>query len=242
VIEEASKVEFQWLAAEVKQLRYQAYDSLALAEARLACLSRGFQSAPLYLLIDCSLPIQSFVALLSELENAGVGLFQIRDKQADGARLLKYALAAIEQVGPTKVVINDRVDVALASGAGGVHVGQDDLPLKVVQQLARGTLTIGVSTHDIQQARQAQHDGADYIGCGPTFPSSTKQFEQFAGIEFLKQVAAEIETPAYAIGGITADNVAQVRQAGLSRIAVSSAILSASSQSQAAEKLAKSLR
>jgi thiamine-phosphate pyrophosphorylase len=242
VIEEASKAELNWLAAEIKQLRYQAYDLLALVEARLVCLPCGFQAAPLYLLIDCALPLDSFKALLGELNEAGVGLFQIRDKRAEAAQVLRYARAAVEQLGPAKVVINDRVDIALASGAGGVHVGQDDLPLKIVQQLARGTLHIGVSTHDIQQAKQAQRDGADYIGCGPTFPSSTKQFDQFAGLEFLKQVAAEIEIPAYAIGGITADNIAQVRHAGLSRIAVSGAILSATSPSKAAERLAELLR
>jgi thiamine-phosphate pyrophosphorylase len=238
VIEEASKVDYPWLATATKQLRYQAYDQLAQVESRLAQSLGPFQAAPLYLLIDCSLPIDSFAAMLRELDEAGVGLFQIRDKHADGAQLLKYARAAIEQVGRAKVIINDRVDIALASGAGGVHVGQDDLPLSMVQQLARGTLHIGVSTHDIQQARQAQQDGADYIGCGPTFPSSTKQFEQFAGIEFLRQVAAEIQIPAYAIGGITAENVPQVRLAGLSRIAVSGTILSAANPKAAAQNLA----
>lgn len=242
VIEEASKIEFPWLSGEVKQLRYQAYDVLALVESRLDGSSRPCSPASLYLLIDCALPLDSFVKLLGELDKSGVGLFQIRDKQAEGARLLRYALAAVDQVGGAKVIVNDRVDIALASRAGGVHLGQEDLPLKVARQLAKDSLQIGISTHDIQQARQAQLDGADYIGCGPTFPSATKKFDQFAGIEFLKQVLAEIEIPAYAIGGIAADNVAQVRRVGISRIAVSSAILSADNPSQAVRELVELLR
>jgi thiamine-phosphate pyrophosphorylase len=122
------------------------------------------------------------------------------------------------------VIVNDRVDIALASGAGGVHVGQEDLPLDQVIRLAGGRLKIGVSTHDLHQARQAQAGGADYIGCGPTFPSNTKGFKQYAGVEFLAEVAKEIELPAYAIGGIDAGNVSQVIQAGFRRVAVGGAI------------------
>jgi thiamine-phosphate pyrophosphorylase len=96
--------------------------------------------------------------------------------------------------------------------------------LDQVIRLAGGRLKVGVSTHDLQQARQAQAGGADYIGCGPTFPSNTKSFKQYAGIEFLAEVAREIDLPAYAIGGIDVGNVRQVIQAGFRRVAVGGAI------------------
>lgn len=246
VIEEASKIDFSSLAGEIKQLRYRAYDDLALVENRLTIATSpgltSFSGSPLYLLVGCEQPIEDFVATLRELQQAGVGLFQIRDKRADGAQLLQYARAAVASVGADCVVVNDRVDVALASGAGTVHVGQEDLPIAEVRRLSRRKLWIGVSTHDIAQARAAQQAGADYIGCGPTFPSTTKQFEQFAGIDFLKQVAAEISIPAYAIGGISIDNIDQVRQTGLSRVALSGAILSAKNPSDAAKALDQKLQ
>lgn len=203
-------------------------NDLALVESRLTNVTSpsvaSFPGSPLYLLVGCELPVEDFVATLRELQQAGVGLFQIRDKHADGAQLLKYARTAVATVGPECVVVNDRVDVALASGAGAVHVGQEDLPIAEVRRLCGRKLWIGVSTHDIAQARAAQQAGTDYIGCGPTFPSTTKQFKQFAGIDFLKQVAVEISIPAYAIGGISIDNIDLVRQTGFSRVAVSGAI------------------
>lgn len=245
VIEEASKIEFNSLVSEIKQLRYRAYDDLALVENRLKnAASQGltsFPGSPLYLLVGCEQPIEGFVATLRELQQAGVGLFQIRDKRADGAQLLQYARAAVASVGADCVVVNDRVDVALASGAGAVHVGQEDLPIAEVRRLSGSKLWIGVSTHDISQVRAAQQAGADYIGCGPTFPSTTKQFEQFAGLEFLRQVPAEILIPAYAIGGISIDNIDQVRQTGICRVAVSGAILSAKNPSDAAKAMAQKL-
>jgi thiamine-phosphate pyrophosphorylase len=171
--------------------------------------------------------LREFANRLQGLAEAGVGLFQIRDKSLESLDLLRYTVAAVEAVGAERVIVNDRVDIALAGGAGGVHVGQEDLPIQAVRQLAGHRLWIGVSTHDIQQARRAEADGADYIGCGPTFPSATKQFTAFAGIEFLQEVAQEIDLPAYAIGGITAGNIALVQAAGVGRIAVSGAIWSA---------------
>jgi len=95
-----------------------------------------------------------------------------------------------------------------------------------VRQIVGPAMLIGVSTHDIDQARQAVVDGANYLGCGPTFPSSTKQFERFPGLEFLREVAAEIALPAFAIGGITLDNLPDVLAAGFTRVAVAGALSS----------------
>jgi thiamine-phosphate pyrophosphorylase len=100
---------------------------------------------------------------------------------------------------------------------------------------------IGVSTHSIEQARRAVLDGANYIGVGPTFPSATKQFHAFPGLELLRAVAAEIRLPAFAIGGVNADNVADVTATSFTRVAVSSAVTGAASASAAAQELRASL-
>jgi thiamine-phosphate pyrophosphorylase len=122
------------------------------------------------------------------------------------------------------LIINDRPDIAVLARADGVHVGQEELPVADVRKIVGPEMLIGVSTHTIEQARQAVLDGANYIGCGPTFPSGTKRFDHFPGLAFLRQVAAEISLPAFAIGGITWQNLGEVLAAGFSRIAVGAAL------------------
>ena len=131
------------------------------------------------------------------------------------------------------------MDIALASGAGGVHVGQEDLPWRRCR-IARGRLWIGVSTHDLDQRWPLRRPGPIYR-LGPTFPSQTKQFDQFAGVELLRQVAARIDLPAYAIGGINGGNLAQVRQAGVHRVAVGHAIWAAEQPAEQARRLVAQL-
>jgi thiamine-phosphate pyrophosphorylase len=120
--------------------------------------------------------------------------------------------------------MNDRPDLAVLAQADGVHIGQDELTVKDARAIVGPRAFIGVSTHSIEQARQAVLEGANYIGVGPTFPSGTKRFESFTGLELLKAVAAEIRLPAFAIGGITLDNLPAVLAAGMARVAVSGAI------------------
>ncbi len=241
VIEEVSKSHFGDLSASSKQLRYRSYDQLARIERRLLEPDQRFPAPPLYVLVNCAIPVDAFVARLKQLVNAGVGMFQIRDKNSEARTIFQYSRAAVAAVGAERIVVNDRVDIALASGARGVHVGQDDLPVESVLSLTKGKLWVGVSTHNIDQAREAQGAGADYIGCGPTFPSTTKQFAEFAGLDFLQEVAAEIELPAYAIGGIDVENVQRVLDAGLSRVAVSNAVWAATDSCSAATSFARLL-
>jgi thiamine-phosphate pyrophosphorylase len=116
-------------------------------------------------------------------------------------------------------------------------VGQEELTVKDVRSIVGPDLLIGVSTHSIEQARQAVLDGADYLGVGPVFPSGTKQFAAFPGLDLIRAVVAEIRRPAFAIGGIDPGNVSAVREAGLRRIAVSGAITSAADPAGAARAL-----
>jgi thiamine-phosphate pyrophosphorylase len=168
---------------------------------------------------------------------------QVREKSRDDRELLQYARAAVqvlENFGG-HVVVNDRVDIALASGAAGVHVGQEDLTVDDVRKVAGARLAIGVSTHNVEQARAALQAGADNIGCGPSFPSQTKTFEQFAGVAYLKQVAQEIDLPSLAIGGIGLDNLDQVLATGVRAVAVSAAVHRASDPAAAVRALCERL-
>ena len=153
-------------------------------------------------------------------------MIQLRDKRLADRELLDRArrLRGLTRGTTTIFIMNDRPDMAVLSQADGVHVGQEELSVKDARTIVGPRALIGVSTHSIEQARQAVLDGADYIGCGPTFPSGTKQFEHFPGVDFLKAVAAEIRLPAFAIGGITFENIGLVKQAGIDRVAVSGVV------------------
>lgn len=122
--------------------------------------------------------------------------------------------------------MNDRPDLAVAIDADGVHLGQDELPVREARQIVGPRRMIGVSTHNIEQARKAVLDGADHLGVGPIFPTTTKSFkaDEYAGLNFVQQVAAEITLPWYPIGGINAENLKEVLQAGAQCAAVSSVI------------------
>ena len=112
-------------------------------------------------------------------------------------------------------------DLAIAIGAHGVHVGQDELPVATVRRIVGTDMLIGVSTHSQSQALEAATAGADYIGVGPTFPSSTKAFNQYMGTELVRQVTQATSLPAFAIGGINLENVSQLSAVGCQRVAVS---------------------
>jgi thiamine-phosphate pyrophosphorylase len=142
----------------------------------------------------------------------------------------------------TLFIVNDRPDIAVLSDADGVHVGQDELSVADCRTMVGSKRLVGVSTHSLAQARQATLDGADYIGCGPTFPSQTKAFEDFPGLEFLRAVQGEIHIPAFAIGGINGENIAGVLEAGFRCVAVSNAVTAAPEPAAAVRKLRQMLR
>ena len=242
-LEEFSKLCSAPAGGAFKQLRYEAYDVLAKLELRWLTGQTLRDSQRLYLLIDCSLPLESFRAQIGRLADAGVDLFQLRDKQAEGARLMQYARGAVDalQDRSSRLIVNDRIDVALASGAAGVHLGQDDMSLADARQIAQSRLWIGISTHNLTEAIEAEQGGADYIGCGPTFPSQTKHFAEISGPGFLREVAAHVSIPAFALGGVGEENLQQLLDANFQRIAVSGSILRAEDPDQATQRLKKRL-
>jgi thiamine-phosphate pyrophosphorylase len=158
-------------------------------------------------------------------------MVQLRDKRLSDRELIQRAgrLMELARDTPTLVIINDRVDIVQAVSAHGVHLGQDDLPLADARRLLGPDVLIGVSTHSMEQARQAVVQGASYIGVGPTFASATKQFHEFPGPPLLRAVAAEIRLPSFAIGGIGLEQLDEVLACGIWRVAVSSAVWGAAS-------------
>jgi thiamine-phosphate pyrophosphorylase len=229
-----------------EQLRYQSY-TIAKACAANERSQTIWQDRRLYVLIDGGNSEDEFTALATELIKT-VDVLQLRDKQLDDrtllarAHLLRRLIDSHHGDEPKPLfIMNDRPDLAILSRANGVHVGQEELPVSEVRRLVGTRLQIGVSTHSIEQARAAVLAGADYLGCGPTFPSSTKQFEQFPGLPFLQQVASEITLPAFAIGGVTLNNLPQVIAAGFSRVAVSCAITAATNRASAARQIRERL-
>lgn len=224
-LEEFAKMVQPQLAIEMEQLRYEAYQF----ELPLTALRRPdnrLQKSVIYVLTDTCEDHAKFTAKIKALVAAKVSVIQLRDKSLPDDQLLKCAETLTGLTRPEGVlsIINDRVDLAIAVDASGVHLGQEDLPIQAARRIAGPDRLIGVSTHNIAQARQAVMQGADYIGIGPTFPSQTKKFQQYAGLEYVRQVAGEITLPGFAIGGINSENVCQVVEAGLRRVAISAAV------------------
>jgi len=248
VIEESTKVLAPNQAASIERQRYKVYD--LNAALRLACQRDlvFLQQAKLYVLVDCQLAIDAFGRRISEISQAGVQLIQIRDKHADAIRVLEYFQVAQEAVesSATRVLINDRVDIAATTNAAGVHIGQEDLPVRSSRRILQPWQYLGLSTHDLGQVQKGVAMGVDYIGCGPTFASQTKSFDSFSGIPFLLQAASWLQAnapavPAFAIGGIHLENLPQVLEAGFARVAVSSCVWNAQNPAHMTEKLRQML-
>ncbi len=240
-LEEFGKLVSPQFAATIKQIRYRSYtlqQQLAVIEGRLVAATdlsnlrelriQKLHNAVLYVLITestCQLPWQQ-VAELSLRGNADV--LQLREKHLNDRELLRRGrwIADACREADRLFIMNDRPDIAVAANADGVHVGQDEFAVADVRAVLRPDQIVGVSTHSMQQANAAQSDGADYIGVGPTFPSVTKSFEEYPGLELVRQVFANVQLPAFAIGGINGKNLSEVVQAGGSRIAVTACVSS----------------
>ena len=158
---------------------------------------------------------------------AGVTLVQYRAKAADGGVLYAEACRLKELCDKYNVplIINDRLDIALAVGAAGVHLGQDDLPCAVARRLLGEDFIIGVSAHNPAEAVQAVSEGADYLGCGAVFGTATKHDVAKLGLENLRAIRKAVAVPMVGIGGITADNYAEVLATGADGAAIVSGIL-----------------
>ena len=169
------------------------------------------------------------VALAETLLDAGARIIQLRLKDAGGRDFLAAARAIAEMCRKRGAVfiVNDRVDIAILANAHGVHLGQTDLPLEAARRIAGHGMTIGISTHNVEQARAAENGGADYIGFGPIFPGGLRNNAAGVGLDHLGAIRAAVKIPIVAIGGITAARVAETLAAGADAVAIITDVVNA---------------
>ena len=193
----------------------------------------------LYLVTDKSDDVEKFLKTIEEGIKGGVTVVQIREKTADTLDFFNLALKVKEITRKYNVplIINDRVDVALAIDAEGVHVGQSDMPCDVTRKLVGPDKIVGVSAATIDEAKKAEKDGADYIGTGAVFPTATKDDAPKITKKDLKEIVDSINIPVVAIGGITLDNAHELIDTGIAGLSVVSAIMSSDDPKKSSEKL-----
>jgi thiamine-phosphate pyrophosphorylase len=163
-----------------------------------------------------------------ELLQAGVQLIQYRDKQGSSVSLFDACAGLAETIRRYRgiFIVNDRADIALAVAAGGVHIGQEDLPVELARRVVGRDLWIGASSHNLTQVREADDSSADYIAFGPIFETQSKERpDAVVGIEGLREARKATEKPLVAIGGITAENACSVIEAGADAVAVIQGLL-----------------
>ena len=233
-------------AAGFESIRYRLYtlERVALTAVRAGDRLAGVS---LCVLVDGGHDAASFGRLVESLVEAGVRMFQIRDKTLPVpvlAERVRTCLALVRRAAAASrplVVVNDRVDIAAALEADGAHVGADDLPVPLTRRVVGPERLVGRTAHDVAEARAAVIDGADYLGVGPCFPSATKAFAAHAPPEFLRTVCGEVSLPAFAIGGITVERLESLAALGVKRVAVASAITRAADPPRAARDLLDAL-
>ncbi len=138
-------------------------------------------------------------------------------------------------------IVNDRIDIALAVDADGVHLGQEDIPTKIARELLGNERIIGRSTHCLEDIKNAEEEGCDYIGIGPIFPSETKKQLNPIGIDYLRKGSTQTDLPSFAIGGINSSNIKKLKQVNNLRIAVSEAIINSNDPFSKTDELLKFL-
>jgi thiamine-phosphate pyrophosphorylase len=177
----------------------------------------------LYAIIDPTLLTSSELDLAAALAESGVELIQYRNKTASSRQFFEISqqLANVLKPRGVRFIVNDRADIALLSGAGGVHVGQEDLSVEDARAICGPDRWVGVSTHTLEQVAEANLTSADYIAFGPIFPTATKKNpDPVVGTELLRQVRRMTKKPVVAIGGITLERAAEVNRAGADSLAV----------------------
>ncbi len=187
------------------------------------------------------------LSVLRQIESAlqgGADIIQLRSKTITDAALLRLAkkITPLTRSYKRLFIINDRIDLALLSGADGVHLGQGDVPYKEARKLLGRKMIIGRSTHSLKQAKQAVKEQHDYIGVGPVFSTPTKPTYTPVGLKLVSAVSKSIRKPFVAIGGIDESNVSRVIDAGAKGVAVVRAVFSARNVKKATEELIQNIK
>ena len=201
-------------------------------------------SVRLHVLITESICKRPWLETAELAIDGGADCLQLREKSLADGELLAPGRGNWSQLcrkNGVLCIINDRPDIAVAADADGVHLGQEDMPAPEARRIVGNRQIIGVSTHNIEQARRAVSDGADYIGVGPIFKSSTKPRDFVAGLEYAAAVS-QIAVPKVAIAGIGPENVDKVLAAGISAVAVTAAVIGCMDVAGAAREMKRRLR
>ena len=182
---------------------------------------------------------EEFLNIIEEAIKGGTSIVQLREKTASTKDFYQLALKVKEITTRYDVplLINDRIDIALAVDSEGVHLGQDDMPADIARKIIGDDKILGVSASTVEEAIKAQIDGADYIGSGAVFPTATKDDADSVSKEELKSIVDSIDIPVVAIGGITIENASELKDTGIAGFSVVSAIMSADDPKEASQKL-----
>ena len=194
----------------------------------------------MYLVTDRNvLKGRKLVEAIEESIKGGAGIVQLREKNDSSREFLNIAKAvkSITDKYDIPLIINDRLDIALAVNASGVHLGQEDIPCKIAREILGEDMIIGVSAHNLEEALKAEEDGADYIGCGAVFNTTTKEDTTNIKISDIKKIKKNINIKMVAIGGISEKNINELQGTGIDGVAVVSAILAKDDIKKATEEL-----
>jgi thiamine-phosphate pyrophosphorylase len=242
VLEEVAKVHpltLDW--SRYKRARFTLYELERRLVLRLLRRDKVEQISRLYVIIDLqALKGRSEVEITREAIQGGARVIQLRDKGRSKRELLPIAqgLRRTCALFGVPFIINDHLDLALATDADGLHLGQDDLPLPIARRILPLDKVLGCSTSTVEQAVKAEEDGADYIAVGSIYETTSKLGARLAGLETLRRIKEAVSVPVVAIGGINEENLAPVIAAGADAIAVISAVLGADDAKAAAHRLA----
>ena len=179
--------------------------------------------------------------VLAAVLAGGAKIIQLREKHWDKKDLYELAIEFRKRTHDALLIINDHVDVALAAGADGVHLGQEDLPIGAARKIAP-ELIIGASSHNLMEALKAEQDGADYVNIGPIFPTKTKENTvRFLGPGAISEIGPQLTVPFTTMGGIHPDNIGRVLEAGARRVAMITGITRAADIAARVRRLRKTI-
>jgi thiamine-phosphate pyrophosphorylase len=237
-LEEYTKLFDEWLSGRFEVLRYDVY---TLEKLTLTALRAHWSlaEARLYVLVGGLPTLGDLTWVVGEALAGGADVIQLREKGPADREVLRRAreVRILTARARARFVLNDRPDLARLSGADGVHLGQDDVSVRDARRIVGPNALIGVSTHDPAQLEAAILGGANYLGVGPVFPSATKDFAEWAGLALVRRAAEATTLPWFAIGGIAAENLDAVLEAGATRVAVAAAVVRAERPRAAAAAL-----
>lgn len=206
---------------------------------------RWLEKSYLYVIADKKISAKlSILDIVNKIKHQGINIIQYRDKESRKEAILSNAFCLKKLLADTKIlfIINDYLDVAKIVDSDGIHLGQDDIPIEIARKALGKDKIIGISCHSVEQAKEAEKRGADYIGLGPIFPTSQKPEYKPVGLDLIKEIKAKIKIPFFVIGDINQHNIDEVISAGARRVAICRAIIKAEDISLAARKFSKILK